>query len=590
MSVLCKDCGKHPREKDKVRCHWCSTRVWQRSIKYTEKQKFRAMGYMGGKCYNCGLESQIPDIYDFHHVNPEEKESALNELLGKIGWETVRQELDKCVMLCANCHRTEHYYQRKQNEQKRIDFTLPKPNSKKWTDEETAILSSLSGRSMKEAEKLLPRWSMSQIKNKSFELGISLKPHKTRDWSEQELEKLSISFYQNQTVRQVWNQFKDRSLESIKTGLSLLNLCYQDQSKDNFISEVNFEEMTEAKAYLLGIVWARGGFTKRGTAVYAVIKDPNLLNAITNMFNLRYKNQKIFMADVVALKNMGLTNKTYPVDVAYPLIDKVFDPYFIRGFFDSKVIINEKDRNICFSAFPFLLGEITKRARCKARHTERTRILKGKERHTYETSFNRENMSILLDYIDVDLPCTNNKFLRTKKILDNTKNKPWSTTEEELLKQHYTEDIESILKLFPDRSYGSIFGALRRLQLNKRISNRWTVEEEQLLFSVATKKEACELLSRHSPQSVYAKAVSLGIEFKKGDSEIVSEKERGIIIEAKNSGKTVSCIAKALGISRNAVANKIKYLIQTTPLEERCKYNLVTLTEKKLLVSYYKSN
>jgi hypothetical protein len=63
---------------------------------------------MGGKCAHCGLEDDCPAVYDFHHVNPGEKERQIATLMrGK--WDKLIAEADKCIMLCSNCHRRHHY-------------------------------------------------------------------------------------------------------------------------------------------------------------------------------------------------------------------------------------------------------------------------------------------------------------------------------------------------------------------------------------------------------------------------------------------------------------------------------------------------
>lgn len=47
-------------------------------------------------------------VYEFHHINPEDKLFTLggHELNRK--WENVLKEAEKCVMLCANCHKRRH--------------------------------------------------------------------------------------------------------------------------------------------------------------------------------------------------------------------------------------------------------------------------------------------------------------------------------------------------------------------------------------------------------------------------------------------------------------------------------------------------
>lgn len=62
------------------------------------------------KCTQCGFAH--PDALDFHHTNPDEKENAISVLKLRSPTEAniskFKQELDKCVVLCANCHRILH--------------------------------------------------------------------------------------------------------------------------------------------------------------------------------------------------------------------------------------------------------------------------------------------------------------------------------------------------------------------------------------------------------------------------------------------------------------------------------------------------
>ena len=45
---------------------------------------------------------------EFHHINPSEKEIGLKQSLSKLSKETVEKEIDKCILLCSNCHREVH--------------------------------------------------------------------------------------------------------------------------------------------------------------------------------------------------------------------------------------------------------------------------------------------------------------------------------------------------------------------------------------------------------------------------------------------------------------------------------------------------
>lgn len=85
-------------------------RVYMRERYRKAKQK--AVAYMGGVCADCGGEFHQA-VFDFHHLNPSEKEvGPASTLLLK--WEKAKAELDKCVMLCANCHRLRHYAEEEQ--------------------------------------------------------------------------------------------------------------------------------------------------------------------------------------------------------------------------------------------------------------------------------------------------------------------------------------------------------------------------------------------------------------------------------------------------------------------------------------------
>lgn len=58
----------------------------------------------GHKCACCGLVDE-PVLYDFHHLNPEEKEFGIGSSATTHSREAYFEEAKKCVLLCANCHR-----------------------------------------------------------------------------------------------------------------------------------------------------------------------------------------------------------------------------------------------------------------------------------------------------------------------------------------------------------------------------------------------------------------------------------------------------------------------------------------------------
>jgi hypothetical protein len=105
---LCLNCGKPARE-GKTQCQACADYHARRRIEMRKVLKRKAVEYLGGQCVDCGIRSDYPDIFDFHHLLPDEKTAKIARLLDTTkSWEKVCVELDKCVLLCANCHRIRH--------------------------------------------------------------------------------------------------------------------------------------------------------------------------------------------------------------------------------------------------------------------------------------------------------------------------------------------------------------------------------------------------------------------------------------------------------------------------------------------------
>lgn len=72
------------------------------------RRKIRAMAveYKGGKCMNCGY-NRCQDALDFHHVSGN-KEFGISKDGITRSWKRIKQELAKCILICANCHREIH--------------------------------------------------------------------------------------------------------------------------------------------------------------------------------------------------------------------------------------------------------------------------------------------------------------------------------------------------------------------------------------------------------------------------------------------------------------------------------------------------
>ena len=71
------------------------------------RRKIEAIQGLGGQCYQCGYKRNYAAL-DFHHRNPTDKEFQWQRLRLR-PWPQVLLELDKCDLLCKNCHQEKHY-------------------------------------------------------------------------------------------------------------------------------------------------------------------------------------------------------------------------------------------------------------------------------------------------------------------------------------------------------------------------------------------------------------------------------------------------------------------------------------------------
>jgi hypothetical protein len=103
--VICNRCHKeflyvrrcgHRRDT----CNSCVTLI--RKIKI----KQRAVDYKGGRCVRCGYNRNIKAL-QFHHTDPKLKDFHIGGSYNR-SWDVIQTELNKCIMLCANCHTEIH--------------------------------------------------------------------------------------------------------------------------------------------------------------------------------------------------------------------------------------------------------------------------------------------------------------------------------------------------------------------------------------------------------------------------------------------------------------------------------------------------
>lgn len=100
--MLCKYCGKSFVDKYKRKaCNSC------RVTKSKKSTKLKAIIYKGGKCQRCGYKKSMAALC-FHHIDPATKEFGIGENGHTYSWERVKKEIDKCELICQNCHHELH--------------------------------------------------------------------------------------------------------------------------------------------------------------------------------------------------------------------------------------------------------------------------------------------------------------------------------------------------------------------------------------------------------------------------------------------------------------------------------------------------
>ncbi|MCK5610090.1 hypothetical protein KAR91_49915 [Candidatus Pacearchaeota archaeon] len=90
--------------------HWLKKhKIHRKRIPRARKRrrnKIAALEYKRGKCQLCGYDKCVKAL-EFHHVQPEHKRFTISQGLEK-HWPSLKKEIDKCLLVCKNCHTEAH--------------------------------------------------------------------------------------------------------------------------------------------------------------------------------------------------------------------------------------------------------------------------------------------------------------------------------------------------------------------------------------------------------------------------------------------------------------------------------------------------
>ena len=67
----------------------------------------KCSNYKGGKCEYCNYDTYVGAL-EFHHKDPSGKDFTISKIKSHKFDDVIIAELDKCLLLCSNCHKEEH--------------------------------------------------------------------------------------------------------------------------------------------------------------------------------------------------------------------------------------------------------------------------------------------------------------------------------------------------------------------------------------------------------------------------------------------------------------------------------------------------
>ncbi len=97
----CKQKHHYKRVKEQTNTYHSQT---ERSL----RRKIKLIEMLGGGCSACGYKNNLAAL-EFHHEDPNLKDDKLDmRTLANRSWDFILKEVEKCKLLCSNCHREHH--------------------------------------------------------------------------------------------------------------------------------------------------------------------------------------------------------------------------------------------------------------------------------------------------------------------------------------------------------------------------------------------------------------------------------------------------------------------------------------------------
>lgn len=112
---ICTKCGRelplncyYSRGNGKLRSDCKDCHNGYVKDRYSERKSYVSKIKESKGCMKCGDKRKY--VLDFHHLNPQEKDETIARMTSnKNNLSDIEKEIEKCCVLCANCHREFHY-------------------------------------------------------------------------------------------------------------------------------------------------------------------------------------------------------------------------------------------------------------------------------------------------------------------------------------------------------------------------------------------------------------------------------------------------------------------------------------------------
>lgn len=94
---------RHNQEGFHYYCKKCQDK---KTHSQQKELKQKAIQYKGGKCICCEYNKYVGAL-EFHHLDPKKKDFQISRGF-TYDFEKIKSEIDKCILVCSNCHREIH--------------------------------------------------------------------------------------------------------------------------------------------------------------------------------------------------------------------------------------------------------------------------------------------------------------------------------------------------------------------------------------------------------------------------------------------------------------------------------------------------